>query len=1233
MTLLAGARLGVYEILSPLGAGGMGEVYRARDTRLGRDIAIKVLPETVALDAERLARFEREARALAALNHPGIVTIYAVEESGDTRFLAMELVEGESLDTILAQGSLPLPRFYEIAVPLSEALSAAHERGIVHRDLKPGNVMVTHEGRVKVLDFGLARVDGPRSDPSLTDTPTQSRADLTSEGQVFGTVAYMSPEQARGGKVDARSDVFSLGIVLYQMLAGERPFQGESAVDLISAILRDRPPSLTDRRADAPPHLSRMLRRCLEKDPRDRYQTSRDVFNELRELRAETSASSAARVPSVPPAPSPPADSGSRRADEGFWIAVLPFKARGAGADVQALAEELTEEIVTGLSRFSYLRVIARGSTAALSDEGADVRALGRDIGARYVMEGSLRRSGETLRVSVQLVDAVSGAHLWAETYDRAYRPESSFELQDDVVRRIVSTVADTHGVLPHNMGEALRERRPEELTPYEAVLRGLSQVISVSAEGHASARAGLERAVQESPGYADAWALLSNMYREEYAHGYNVRPDSLGRALSAARRAVEIAPSNHLAHHALATALFLRRELPAFRSAADRAIALNPMDGFTMAYLGSLVAYSGDWERGCAMAKQARELNPHHPSWYWFSDCFDAYRRRDYAAARDIARKIQMPGFWRLNLALAAAHGQLGERDAAGEALRALLAARPAFATGPRDELSKWWNADFVEHLMEGLRKAGLEGPVDASRAASATVPRAPAAKSGRKMTWGMAGAAAVVILAAALFLARSRSGSGPATASADIPHAIRSLAVLPLDNYSGDPSQDYFAEGMTDELTSQLANISQLRVISRGSVMQFKGKNRPPTPEIAKKLDVDAVVEGSVIRAGDKVRITAQLIDARSDRHLWAKSFERSSKDVLTLQDELATAIAREIHVKLTPAEESRFAKAASVNPDAYDAYLKGRYFFNRPSDENLSKAIALFEEATRLDPSYAPAYSGLSDALLWAGYNEGVLSSTEARPKAKAAAEKAIALDDNSAEAHTSLANFKLWYEYDWAGSEAEFRRAFALNPNYAFAHDQFGIGLSFQGRFDEAISEGKRAAALDPLSPQIPLDAAMAYGFKGDYEGGRALCRRAADLDPTFFFAPYEDGWIDIEANRLRDAIPKLQKAKAMEAPAFVSAWLAYAYGASGDRAAALAELEDLKKRSLHGTPTAFNLALVYLGLGDRARALDYLEKAYATDSQWLGWLGLDKAFDPLRAEPRFRALLKKLGFPE
>jgi TolB-like protein len=504
-------------------------------------------------------------------------------------------------------------------------------------------------------------------------------------------------------------------------------------------------------------------------------------------------------------------------------------------------------------------------------------------------------------------------------------------------------------------------------------------------------------------------------------------------------------------------------------------------------------------------------------------------------------------------------------------------------------------------------------------------------AGRGSRLRSLAVAGGAAVLLAAAAYLVAQSgvlHRASSPGQVASE-PRVIRSIAVLPLDNYSGDASQDYFAEGMTDELTADLATISHLRVISRGSAMQFKGEHRPPTPEIARTLNVDAIVEGSVLRSGDRVRITAQLIDARADEHLWAKSFEGTSRDVLALQGQMASTIAQAIRVQLTPAERSRLASARSVTPEAYEAYLKGRYFFNRPSDENLEKAIAKFEQAITLDASFAPAFSGLSDAYLWAGYNEGFLTASEARPKAKAAADQAIQLDDSSAEARTSLAVFKLFYEYDWAGCEAEFRRAFALKESYAFAHDQFGLGLAFQGRLDESIAEGRRAAELDPLSPQVPLDATFAFAWKGDYRAARELARRAAELDPTFFLAPWLSGWLDLQTGKVDDAIAQFRKSKAMESPAFVSAWLAYAYGASGDRTRALAELEELKRASLRGSVTAFNQALVSLGLGDRARAVSYLEQAYASDSQWLGWLKADRTFDPLRADPRFAALMRKL----
>ena len=416
----------------------------------------------------------------------------------------------------------------------------------------------------------------------------------------------------------------------------------------------------------------------------------------------------------LPDAPSAADDSsGPVEAGKGFWIAVLPFAHRGADPTVETLADGLTEEIVTGLSRFSYLRVIARSSTARYADAPSDVRAVGRQLGARYVMQGGFRQAGARARITTQLVDATTGAHLWAESYERPFDAESVFELQDDIAARIVSTVADMNGVLPHAMSELLRARDPATLTPYEAVLRSFGYLERLDAQEHALVREALERSVRESPLDADGWAMLSYVYAEEFKHDFNVHPGSLDRALDAARRAVAAAPTSSLCYHMLAQALFFRRDFEAFRNAAERAIALNPMDACTLAFMGILLGYAGDWERGCALAERAMQINPNHPGWYRFAAFNHAYLKREFDTALDVALKFNMPSYLYTHYALAVAYGQLGERDAAERALDELLAIRPDFAEVAREELGKWQGeGELLELSLDGLRKAGMSIP-----------------------------------------------------------------------------------------------------------------------------------------------------------------------------------------------------------------------------------------------------------------------------------------------------------------------------------------------------------------------------------------------------------------------------------------------------------------------------------------------------------------------------------------
>src|SRR5436190_12259824 len=427
MALAAGTHLGSYEIIGALGAGGMGEVYRARDPRLGRDVAIKVLPADVSAHPDRLARFEREARTVAGLNHPNIVTLFSIEDEGDVRFLTMELVEGQSLDRHVTPGGLPLERVLDVGIALSEALTAAHEKGVVHRDLKPANVMLTREGRVKVLDFGLAKLAVVDLGLDASQAATMA-APLSSAGLVLGTVPYMAPEQIRGEAVDARSDLFALGIILYELAVGSRPFCGATSADVSSAILRDTPEPLTSVRPDLPGDLERIVSRCLEKNPRVRFQTALDVCNELRRVGAPEQGEPAVhRKPASPDVAS---------------IAVMPFVNRSASAEDEYFSDGLADELLNTLAKIEGLRVSARASSFHFKGKDVPLAEVGRALNVATLLDGSVRKAGDRVRISVQLLKASSGEHLWSETYDRTF--DDIFAVQDDIAQSVAKELRET---------------------------------------------------------------------------------------------------------------------------------------------------------------------------------------------------------------------------------------------------------------------------------------------------------------------------------------------------------------------------------------------------------------------------------------------------------------------------------------------------------------------------------------------------------------------------------------------------------------------------------------------------------------------------------------------------------------------------------------------------------------------------------------------------------------------
>jgi serine/threonine-protein kinase len=789
---MTGQLLGHYRILERIGSGGMGEVYRARDERLGREVAIKVLPPNLVLDESVRKRLRKEAQALSKLNHPNIETLFELGSKGDAEFLVVEYVPGVTLGDRLAQGPLPEREIARLGAQLANGLAAAHSQGVVHCDLKPGNLRITPDGRLKILDFGIAKSLRVTKETSKHDVTTES---ATGDQGLAGTLPYMAPEQLRFEPTDARSDIYSAGAVLYEMATGQRAFPDGVAPRLTDAIFHQ--PAVSPRALNAriSPELERIILKCLQKEPENRYQSATELEVDLRQL-----------------------------------------------------------------------------ATIELPRSGTGVRGL----------------------------------PVW-----------------------------------------------------------------------------------RRHPGVATALAL----------------------ALSAI--------------------------------------------------------------------------------------------------------------------------------------LLVLI-------------VSRWWQP-----------QAGKKGP-------------------GR----------------------------------------IQSLAVLPLQNLSGDPQKDYLADGMTDQLIADLSQISALRVISRTTMMQYKG-TRKPLPQIARELSVDAVIEGSVLSSENRVRINAELFQGATDKNLWVKSYERDARDVLKLQGDVAGAIADEIRIAVTPQERARLASAPPVIPAAYDAYLKGRYHWAQGTEHDKQQARQYFEQAAQIDPNYASAYAGLADYY----WSTDELPPRVAMPKAKQYALKALEIDPTLAEAHTSLGAIRFFADWDWPGAEREFKRALELNPGDVEAHRMYSAYLSAMGRTEDAMAESRRAQELDPLSVAAQVTAGWMFYYARCYDQAVEQCGKILDSEPDFVSAHDCLGLSYLAKKMYEKAIAECQRAVDLSGnDSNRTVGLARAQALAGNKAAARKALDELRARA-RGTyvpPSLF--AQIHLALGEKTQGLAWLETAYANRDLYLARLKEEPAFDSVRSDPAFQALMRRLGFP-
>jgi TolB-like protein/Flp pilus assembly protein TadD len=489
----------------------------------------------------------------------------------------------------------------------------------------------------------------------------------------------------------------------------------------------------------------------------------------------------------------------------------------------------------------------------------------------------------------------------------------------------------------------------------------------------------------------------------------------------------------------------------------------------------------------------------------------------------------------------------------------------------------------------------------------------------------------AGALLMLAGILLGLNISGWHTRLSSRAAAASIRSLAVLPLENLSGDPEQEYFAEGMTEALITDLSKISALRVISRTSVMQYKSGNKLLS-QIAKELNVEGIVEGSVQRSGDRVRINAQLIYAPTDTHLWGESYDRELRDVLPLQDDVARAIADEIKIKVTPQEQVLLANARQVDPEAHELYLKGRYYWNKRTPDALEKGLEYFKQATAKDPGFASAYAGMADSYFLLS-NLGVLEQRVAVPEAMAAAKKALELDDQLADAHASLGIAYRCDHLNWRAAEKELKRAIELDPNYASAYQWYASTLATVGRSEDLLRNARRAQELDPLSRIINASLGHAYYLCRRYDDAIQQCRKTLELDPEFPVAHLFLGMAQTQKGQHREAIAEIQKAVDLsDRTPVVLAMLGYAHAAAGERDAARKILKGLLEPDQKKFVSSADIAIIYAGLGQKDEAFKLLEKAYVEESLWTISIKLDPKLDALRADDRFGRFVQHVGLP-
>ena len=1270
---MIGRRVGPYRLEAEVGRGGMGVVYRAArvDGEFDQTVAVKLIKRGMDTDLI-LKRFRRERQITAALNHPNIAYFFGGGSTDDgLPYFVMEYIVGHPLYKYCDDNRLNLKERLCVFRQICWAVQAAHDIQVIHRDLKPSNIMVTASGKPKLLDFGIAKALDPQL-MTTEDVPTATQLRAM-------TPEYASPEQINGEPVDHRSDIYSLGVILYELLTGHRPYRLRRKVaDEVARVIREEDPtnpsgslthdevllpqngkeptlekvltarssSLESLKRELSGDLDRIVLKALRKRPTDRYSSASALADDITNF-VEGRPVNAEFYVSMANIPRP-------RTSDKLSVAILPFRLMGHSAGDtgdEFMGVGFADALISRLS--GVQRLVVRPTSSVLPFVNADPFEAAQRLGVDFVLDGNVRMSGNRIRVSVQLLNSSDNSTRWAKTFDS--KMTDVLELEDTISEQVATSLIPQ---LTTEERARVEKRGTNKRAAYEAYLRGRyfwSKFTDVHLRKMVEA---FNEAIELDPEYALPYIGLADYYTWSAVFGEIPSREAFPKALAAARRALEIDDSLGEAYAALSFGVFLgdwNWEDAEFL--AKRAIELSPNYAFAHECYSNYLVAQGKFEEGIAAIKQAEELDPVSPrailmtSW----TLYQCRRFEDSVACARKANEMQ-PDFPQGLLHLGNSLTGVGLYDEAVTALRASSelwgdAGLPRYMLAHARASSG--DMDLAQKILDKLLLASERRHIKPYFIAMCYVAvkdydkafewfeRAVEAKNEWMIWFGTEPKLDPIRddpryhkLLAATNNPLGRQEEPSETSVPTMAEREKSIAVLPFKFLGGHDTvpaeNEYLSLGLADSVTMRLSNVRRFLVRPTSSVMPFGGNDVDPF-HAGRELGVEFVVDGIIRNVSGRIRVTAQLLSVGENATKWSASFSENFTDVLELEDSISQQVTAQLLPHLTGEEKRKLAKRGTNHAEAHDAYLQGRYFWNQFVPESFPKAIACFRRAIELDPNYAMAHVGVADYYTWACIY-GIEKPIDGFPRVLESASRALEIDPTLAEAHGALG---LYYSnmQDWTKAEEYYRRSLELNPNYPLGHEWLAAVLVGTKRFEEGISEVLTAERLDPMSlrPKV-LSAWTVYqarDFERALEKGRELERMSPEFMQTHLQLANTLTELPDRDAALRHARKAVEIEPESPLPVYV---LCFALARSGLTAEAEALVFKWRAIAESNYVPPYFLALCEAALGNKQRTVELLDAARLEYSAWILWLATEPKLDPLRDYPPFVELVKKTGLP-